>query len=389
MRLIRFESLQALLDRETAWNDLWSRSAVAMPRARAELIANWLRSFGGSVPFRAIAVECDGCLVAALPLIQRRLYNLLPVASLPENDWATCGDLLLDMDAPARSALDVMVAELRQHRPSIFWLNGVAFESGGWPALFQSAEDAGMTTLCREHYRIGVIDASENWELALSRMNGKHRRNRVRNARMLEQAGGSELRSYATELNGNLESLLESGYAVEDRSWKGHQGTSVLRSPAARAFLAGEARALADNGLLELNFLDLGGQPIAFEYACRAKGTHYLMKIGFDADYSKFGPGQQLVFRVLEQLHTDPQFTQFDFAGPLVEWSRPWITRSYPVGRVVMAGNGLIDRFTCRAYERWYPRLKGALARWCQPNGTPTPSAPDTSSNKSYQPVEK
>ncbi len=45
-RVLQFDSLAALRAAAPAWDDLWRRSAVAMPIARAEPIAQYVEQFG-------------------------------------------------------------------------------------------------------------------------------------------------------------------------------------------------------------------------------------------------------------------------------------------------------------------------------------------------------
>ena len=62
-------STRDLLDRSAAWNDLWQRSDSAWPTMRAELLAQWIDTFSPHVAVRILAVEVNGALLAALPLV--------------------------------------------------------------------------------------------------------------------------------------------------------------------------------------------------------------------------------------------------------------------------------------------------------------------------------
>lgn len=377
MRLIRLASRDELRAHTRDWDDLWLRSDVANPRLRAALLASWLEAFDPQASFRAVLVEHAGQLVAALPLVENRLQGMLPTLSFPDNAWTSCGDFLLDPAAPTDEVLRTLVGGLRRESPALLWLNWVAFETPRWQGFLAAAREAGMACSTRRHYDIGQVAIEHNWEEYEAKLDGKHRRNRKRNARMLEAAGGCRLRTYTTFAPGQLEELFYSGFGIEDKSWKGAEGTSLLKTTEICQFYLEEARQLAALGHLELNFLDLAERPIAFEYGYRAKGVHFLPKIGCDDTYGKFGPGQQLVMRILERLHADPEFHLFDFAGPLVPWSRTWITSSYPVGRVVISLSKGLDRLVFRAYDRWYPLLKKRLERWRKPALAEAPAEPE------------
>ncbi len=59
-RIIHLNSIDDLRSAAPAWDDLWWRSDVALPTARAELLAQWLERFAPHRDFHAFAVEEDG-----------------------------------------------------------------------------------------------------------------------------------------------------------------------------------------------------------------------------------------------------------------------------------------------------------------------------------------
>lgn len=95
-RVVHLESLNALRDAAEAWDDLWRRSDATLPSLRAELLAQWIEHFAKPDDFHAIVVEKDGLWMAALPLVRRKIGRLLTAATMPCNEWAASGELLLD-----------------------------------------------------------------------------------------------------------------------------------------------------------------------------------------------------------------------------------------------------------------------------------------------------
>ena len=79
---------------------------------------------------------------------------------------------------------------------------------------------------------------------------------------------------------------MRRAFEIEDRGWKATQGTSVLRSPRVFEYFCRQARQLAQWDQLELTFLKLAGQPIAFEFGNRSKRTYFSPKVGFDENFS-------------------------------------------------------------------------------------------------------
>src|SRR5205823_1941423 len=141
-------------------------------------------------------------------------------------------------------------------------------------------------------------------------------------------AGGAELMVHSHLQPHEVREHLARGFEVEDRSWKGLAGSSVLKSAGMLDFYRREAEQLAACGQLELVFLEHQGQPIAFDYGWNSKGIHSLAKIGYDEAYARVGPGQLMIMGLLERLHADPARRALDFWGPLMSWHESWVTHS-------------------------------------------------------------
>jgi CelD/BcsL family acetyltransferase involved in cellulose biosynthesis len=114
LQLIRIPSREALLDHAEAWDDLWRRSEVSTPSACARLLALWLETFAPDRRFLALAVAREGQLVAALPLVGRRLKGVLELAGMPSNQWADCGEFLLDPAGDVDAVVAFLAAALRR-----------------------------------------------------------------------------------------------------------------------------------------------------------------------------------------------------------------------------------------------------------------------------------
>ena len=72
LQIHEIHSAEMLRREAVAWDHLWWRSDVTVPRARAGLIATWLDHFGSGARFRGVAVKQNGVLVAALPIVVAR-----------------------------------------------------------------------------------------------------------------------------------------------------------------------------------------------------------------------------------------------------------------------------------------------------------------------------
>lgn len=334
------------------WDDLWRRSDVSVPLARAEVIAHWLEHFAPRAALHAVAVERDGRFVAALPLVASVRGGVWRLGGLPSNAWGLCGDLLLDRGPDADAALDLLVAGMNQLAWPLLRLTPVPHDTPRWQALLAAADRRRMATLCRVVGQVGQVAVQTSWSEYQQRWSGNHRR-QLRKARKRAQlAGELSLEVHREFPSGRLEKLLRLGCEIEDLSWKGEAGTSILRAPRMFEWYLRQARQLADWGQLQLAFLRHGAAPIAFEYGCWAKGTYYSCKVGYDPAYSHFSPGQLLRALLLERFHTDGQTALVDYWGPLTEATAKWCTHRYSVARILIAPDRLVSRWAMASYAR-------------------------------------
>ncbi|HUY89003.1 MAG TPA: GNAT family N-acetyltransferase [Pirellulales bacterium] len=358
MQLVRLHTIDELLSAAANYNDLWRRSEVALPTARAESLAIWLEKFAPRQSFELLVVVDAGRFAAALPLVGRRLKGLLPAACLPVSPWWASGELLVDAsaDRPAAesaAALDALIAGFARLRRPLVWLDAVRFATPRWQAFIAAAQRAGLPASVRPQAVVGQVEIDHDWDDYQARWSKGHRHNMKRSLRLAEAAGGVQLRIERAPAECDLPGLVRQGFEVEHRSWKGAAGSSVLSQPGMLEFYVEQARRLAAAGCLELVFLDRGGEPIAFEYGLTAKGTYFSYKVGYDERFAGLTPGQLLRLKLLERFHAEPGRTLLDFAGPLCRATAKWSTRVEPVGRLVIGAPTLAGRWASAAYGAW------------------------------------
>lgn len=342
LHLVHLRSIAGLRAAAPLWDDLWHRSEVVVPTARAETIAQWLERFAPAAPFHGLAVEQNGNFVAALPLVARR-GRFSPLAGLPTNHWGLCGDLLLDRKTDLEAVLRLLDGINGLAWP-LLWLKPVPYESDRWRALLAAARQRGIGTLTSHIDRVGQIAVRATWSEYQSLWSGNHRRQLRKARKRAELAGDLTLDVHRRFAAGELKRLLHLGCEVEDLSWKGEAGTSILRSPGMFDWYLRQARQLDEWGQLQLTFLRHRGQPIAFEYGYWAKGVYYSAKVGYDPAHAHFSPGQLLRAMLFERFHADGETTLVDFWGPLTEATAKWCTRSYAVGRIALAPDRPLSR---------------------------------------------
>ncbi len=382
LRCIRLSSVEELRAEASAWDDLWWRSDVAVPIARAELVARWVEHFHPHGQFRALVVANGQRWIAALPLVSDRVGWMIPTGAMPSNAWLPCGELLLEPTAEVDAALDLLVTAAGGLPWQMLWLNDAVPEAPRWQALFRACSRANVAATYHERFRVGRVEIDCDWDSYEKRLPKNHRQGLRRALRRLSSEGDVQFEMRSNVSDHEVEPWLQAAFELEDRSWKGAAGTSVLRSPGMFDVFVRNAEQLARWGQLELAALRLDGRMLAFVYGFRAKGVYFAHKIAYDESFAAFSPGQLLFNHILEQLHRDDETRALDFMGPLNQSLSRWRPSTYGLGRVVIAPHKLLGRAAMYVYEHcWRPIRRSnaaaaAVAQGACPVGLATEGAP-------------
>src|SRR5262249_17271123 len=129
------------------------------------------------------------------------------------------------------------------------------------------------------------------------RLSAKRLREIRRRRRLLEAEGKLSLQ--IVDGSERLEEVLEEGFRVEAAGGKGAAGAGVISRPPTAQFYNEVGRRAPPRGMLGLAFLRLDGCPLAFDYCLEEGGVHYLVKIGYNPDYARFGPGLIMRYEML------------------------------------------------------------------------------------------
>lgn len=364
LELCCLRSVEELYGAAPAWNSLWQRSDVSVPLARAEFVAQWLRQFGQGDAFRALVIKQGELFLAALPLVGAPTRPLRR-GGLTGNTWALCGDFLLDGTADEERVCGALAGGLNEVPWPLVCLAPVAYESRRWRLLVAAAAARGLSTIVVPSDWVGQVRVTDHWDDYRAQWSGNHRRYLRKAQRRAEETGALSLEVHTALSPAEVETLMQRGCEIEDRSWKNGAGTSILRSPEMFAWYLEQARRMSDDGHLQLSFLKYSGQPIAFEYGFRAKRTYFSPKVGYDAEYARFSPGQLLRAMLLERFFAGRDVDLVDFWGPLSEATAKWITGRYPVGKIWIAPRRVLSRAALVGYAALRPswrRLRSWLA---------------------------
>lgn len=354
MKLTLLDSADQLAAHARAWDDLWQRSEVASPAFSAGLVGNWLSQFAPNATFGAVTVWDDDRMVAALPLVGRRWLGGTTTTA-----WSCCGELLIDPAVDLPTVAGHLAEGLRDLPWPFILIRYVRIESPGWHALREAIHQAGGTAYTHATHSVDRVTLSNDFDVYMASRSGNLRRQMGKAERRIEREGGAELRILDRLQPNEVRAALQQGFEVEDRSWKGEAGSSVLRTPGMFDYFVRQAELLAARQQLHLVFLMHQDQPIAFEYGWRAKQTYFTPKVGYDETFSRYSPSRLLLYKLFRHFAAEPQPPQIDFDGPLADATSQWATESYTMGHVALSCRPI----TGRGWVGGYRALRAAKKR--------------------------
>jgi len=115
-----------------------------------------------------------------------------------------------------------------------------------------------------------------------------------------------------------VDSLLEEGFRIEGSGWKAEQGTAIAERLERVRFYTDVAHWAAERGWLRLTFLRLDDVGIAFDFALESRGSHHVLKTGYDASFARHGPGSVLRYTSIRDAFADPDIHTYNLMGTVV-----------------------------------------------------------------------
>jgi CelD/BcsL family acetyltransferase involved in cellulose biosynthesis len=347
----RIEVHSAIAPLAPDWDDLADRTGAA-PLTRPGWLEAWWGAFGGGLgELEILALRRAGRLAGVLPLVRRR-----GVLSSTTNDWMSAYDPPVE-DADAAGALAGAAFGSGPRRVELRHLH-VAHPVRA--ACRAAATASGYRLVDGPVERAPYVDLAGRWEdyragrdrKLLSEVRRRRRRLEEQGTLSLEVVDGTE----------RLAERLEEGFALEAAAWKGEAGTAIVSDPATLRYYRAGAEWASRRGILRLAYLRLDGRLLAFDYCLEEGGVHYLLKIGYDPAFRKYGPGMlmrhDMLLRAFAHGLSRYEFLGIDMPFKLEwtqdAWEQPWLRSFAP------SLPGAVDQLQ---FTRVRPRVKRMLGR--------------------------
>ncbi|MDB6061886.1 MAG: family N-acetyltransferase [Verrucomicrobiaceae bacterium] len=212
-----------------------------------------------------------------------------------------------------------------------------------------------------------ALDAS--WREPLLKFNAGRRSDIRRAQRHAHKLGGIHFEVYEKLDHKELDRLLNEAYSVEAKGWKGEARSALATNPKLGTFFRAYAHAAMRAGIFRLIFMRIDGRAVGMQIAIEWQHSLWLMKIGYDANYSRCSPGNLLLLYSIGYA-AQRGLRSYEFFGDPAPWINKWaaslkphvIVRAYPIS--IQSGMALLQDiyiFSKMRVLRWWQKSVASI----------------------------
>ncbi|HKA32344.1 MAG TPA: GNAT family N-acetyltransferase [Candidatus Binatia bacterium] len=322
---------RAFLALRPVWDQLVQEAKIDHPFLSHDWVRVWWRCFGAGHKLQILVVKAGDRPIAIAPLMVSvdRMYGFR---------MRKIG-FIANVHTPR---FDIIVADRPKDAYRAIW-ERLKEQADAWDAVELTQVPSDSQTLkevpilaSRDNFLTGIwhsedcpyLDFDQGWNALLRRLSHNHRAQMGKRLRRLRRDG--QVRLEVLSNHDDLQRQVTQGFEIEAAAWKAKSGTAILCRPDLVCFYREIAEEAARSGLLRLVFLSVGGKRIAFAYALFYKNKIYVLKSGYDPDYSAYSP-YLLLCHLLFQECCERGVAEYEFLGASDPWKLRWAdkTRSH------------------------------------------------------------
>ncbi|MGI9628606.1 MAG: GNAT family N-acetyltransferase [Longimicrobiales bacterium] len=289
-----------------AWGRL-SAGHPAGPFATHAWNREWLRGFQHRYDSAWVVVQrCAGEIAAIAPLVTgKESFAGFPVRCVRFIGARDSCQKSFLLGEPAGPFVEAVVEQLlaRASTWDTMVLDDISPDST-WLRPFRDAcKEGGLYVTEAADSVNRYLELPTDYEAFHSALKRNLKRNLKRRSRQLSMLGeiGFERYSGTACTLGRLEKAVR----IEAASWKGREGIGVFQVAGGCRFHRGLLEAPERGFDLDLAFLTVDKQPIAFQYGFVQENRYYAYTTSFDEDYRPYSPGILLMDHLIQRLIQD------------------------------------------------------------------------------------
>jgi CelD/BcsL family acetyltransferase involved in cellulose biosynthesis len=308
----------AITDHLRAWLDLQNR-VESSPMATVEWARAYFESYGQSTESKdavrvlvAIA-ESQGRIAAVIPLVERTPFGYRYFELLNSSELWEPADMLYDsieaLGALIRHVLQYGIPLILPRHPS---------DASSRTAIASNVFGA-LKVLFRSRSSSPRVSIGDNPDHVL---NAGRRSDLRRAMKRAEKLGAVSFRVWSPAAE-EFSALFATAVEVEAASWKGPNNSALKYDIPARTFYERYGPSAIRAGVLRMAFMYIDNAPVAVQLFCEYSNAVWLLKIGYNAQFSACSPGQLLMMEVIRYA-SQRKLNRCEFLGQSEAWTKMW-----------------------------------------------------------------
>lgn len=344
----------------TAWRDLLCQTSGGSFFQSLEWLEVYWKHYGKGKRLRVLIVEENRQPVGILPLVVQREHTRvgrLNVLTYPLDNW---GSFYGPIGSQPEKTLAAGLEHL-QHSPrdwDFLELRGSGAPGTSASSISEVLQEAGIKAYRSLWGETALVDLSQGWEAYLGTRKGLWlRRLRQAEAKLKRQAKVEYVRYRPAGAAAGDDrprwDYFGQCQVLAEKSWQASaaDGTTLCHH-AVQSFLHELHAVAAAEGAVDVNLLLLDGRPAAFIYGYHYHGRVFGLRRGFDAELSRSGVGNVLLWHTLRDSARRGDAI-YDMGPGALESKRHFLTRLAPIFRhSYFPGTAL--RTQILRFRRWW-----------------------------------
>jgi hypothetical protein len=314
------------------WQKLCAKTHSA-PFHRPEFIASYIRAFEPESEVVLLTASAGDRLVAALPLVRKRFWlGGIPFVKLvgAANVHSSRFDIVRSADSAGEAAIQAMWSLLKR-MPGWQMLKLPYFpENGACASLLAQASEDGYRTFVSiaQDSPILRMQSDANGRLTWLGGTSRHFRHELRRyARVLEAETGAKPK--VTRWNYPDPMAMQQFFDLEAAGWKGREGTAIKCESETRTFYNQIANEGSKRGYFCLHSFEVNGVLAAGVFSVMSQDCFFPMKIAFNENLRRGGPGHLLLNSILEEC-AENGISELSFGGDNDHFKGFWTQETLP-----------------------------------------------------------
>ncbi len=199
------------------------------------------------------------------------------------------------------------------------------------------------------------IKIDQTWEEYLKTVQKDLRQKINRTRNIYNKIDQYQITQYTVDKTGKV---IDDLLAISRKTWKYDAGTAIASSKENIKFYQELAKVFSDKNSLSIWVLEIDSKPAAFDFSLMFNNKTYMLKVGYDKEYSKYAPGVFISLNAVRDSF-DKGKSEYDFLGDNDAYKRMWTNIARKHVKYIVFNDSILGNALYRVESNIIPLLKG------------------------------